>query len=311
MAHRIFSAVVLVSLLIVSSLVAASALAQSDPPEGSALTPEQQKQQAKEDRIGEYIRKKEQKRAEREITRLEREAEKARALELENQQLAEQAAAAEAGAAAAVAAAPPPETSRSEGLPPLPRSLAEAQAAMRLTPMGEEPTVVAYLDMIDRREASPQQLAAFGSFIAENGGNRLALIYYDVAIKLDKNDPAIWVNLGTLYRQLGDFDKAKSAFGRALAINPADSVAHYNLGAIYDTQGKYKSALERYRIALTLDPTLGDPAYNPSAANNERLLAVKLMLYQDQAGNIGLPLVDVTGGDIDGITPSLGGRSEE
>jgi len=303
-AQRVFSAVLLSSALVGSSLVAVPARAQIELEEASELTPEQQKQQAKDDRIGEYLRKREQKRAEREV-------EATRALELESQQLAEQAAAAEAGAAAALVAAPDEDPDPSGKLPPLPRTLAEAQAGIRLTSLGQEPTVLAYLDMIDRREASPQQLAAFGSFIAENGMNRLALIYYDVALKLDKTDAALWVNLGTLYRQLGENDKAKSAFGRALSINPADSVAHYNLGVIFDAQGKYKNAIERYRIALTLDPTLGDPTFNPSAANNDRLLAVKLMLYQDQAGNIGLPLVDVVGGDIDGITPYVGSRTEE
>jgi len=278
------------------------------------MTAEQRKQAARDARIEEYLRNKEEKRATREREKLEREAEAAQALELERAQLAEQAAAAEAGAeaaAAAAAAAPPAKTPPPRQASALPTRLADAQAALRLTPMAEEPSVKAYLDLIDRQQASPQQLAAFGSFVAESGGNRLALIYYDVAIKLDPKDPTIWVNLGTLYRQLNEYDKAKSAFSRALNINPANAVAHYNIGSILDLQGKYKQALEAYRIALTLDPSLGDPAFNPSAANNERLMAVKLMLYQDQAGNVGLPLVDVMGGDINGLLPTTGDTSDE
>ena len=58
-----------------------------------------------------------------------------------------------------------------------------------------------------------------------------------------------------------------------------------------------------FKIALTLDPTLGDPAYNPQAANNERLLAVKMLLYREQVGTLGLPLSDVEGGELDDSRP--------
>ena len=303
--YPLFSAALLISVLLGG---VSFVRAQTDDAPAPELTAEQRKQIARDERIEEYLRKKEEKRATRERAKLERNSAAELALELEREQLAEQAAAAEAGAAVA-AAAPPQQPS--EDLQPLPKQLAEVQAAIRLTSLAQEPSVKSYLDLIDRQQASPQQLAAFGSFIAESGMNRLALIYYDLAIKLDRTDATIWVNLGTLYRQLNEYDKAKSAFSRALSINPADAVAHYNIGSILDTQGKYKQALEAYRIALTLDPALGDPAYNPSAANNERLVAVRLMLYQEQAGNIGLPLIDVTGGDIEGITPTRDSASDE
>jgi tetratricopeptide (TPR) repeat protein len=304
--YQIFSAA-----LLISALLGAPALvqAQTDEAPPAELSAEERKQIARDERIEEYIRKKEEKRATRELDKLERDADAALALELERDQLAEQAAAAEAGAAAAAAA--PPSAEPVPGSSSLPKKLAEVQAAIRLTSLAKEPSVRAYLDLIDRQQASPQQLAAFGSFLAESGANRLALVYYDLAIKLDRKDPTIWVNLGTLYRQLNEPDKAKSAFSQALNLNPADSVAHYNIGTILDSQGKYKQALEAYRIALTLDPALGDPAFNPSAANNDRLMAVKLMLYQDQAGNIGLPLVDVSGGDINGLMPTANSSSDE
>jgi tetratricopeptide (TPR) repeat protein len=305
--YSLYSAL-LVGLLLPLACLPAQAQSEEAPPPADP-TSEAQRMSAREKRIEEYLRRKEQKRAVREQEQLERAAAAEQALELEKQQLAEQAAEAEAAAAAAAAAPPasPPQPPPSR----LPRNLAEVQAALRLTPMAQEPSVRAYLDLIDRQQASPQQLAAFGSFLAESGMNRLALVYYDLAVKLDPRDPSLWVNLGTLYRQLNEMDKAKSAFSRALNINPATAVAHYNLGAIFDIQGKYQRALEAYRIALTLDPSLGDPAFNPSAANNERLLAVKLMLYKDQAGNIGPSLVDVTGGSITGIAPLTENESDE
>jgi len=294
--YQMFSAALLISALLGAPALVQAQTDETPPPELSA---EERKQIARDERIEEYLRKKEQKRAVRDLAKLERDAEAALALELEREQLAEQAAAA------------PPPTEPVASSSALPKKLAEVQAAIRLTSLAKEPSVSAYLDLIDRQQASPQQLAAFGSFLAESGANRLALVYYDLAIKLDRKDPTLWVNLGTLYRQLNEPDKAKSAFSQALNLNPANAIAHYNIGTILDAQGKYKQAIEAYRIALTLDPALGDPAYNPSAANNDRLMAVKLLLYQDQAGNIGLPLVDVTGGDINGLMPSVESTSDE
>ena len=114
-----------------------------------------------------------------------------------------------------------------------------------------------------------------------------------MALRLVKDDPVIWVNAGTLHRKLDELSAAASAYARALSINPNYALAHYNLGAVQDSQGKYKEALKSYKLALTLDPTLGDPMYNPQAANNTHLSTVKLMIYKEQIGTAGLPLVEI------------------
>ena len=42
-----------------------------------------------------------------------------------------------------------------------------------------------------------------------------------------------------------------------------------------------------------LDPDLGDARKNPQVVNNDHLLAVKLQIYQNQAGAFGLPLIQM------------------
>ena len=115
---------------------------------------------------------------------------------------------------------------------------------------------------------------------------------------LDDTDTTIWLNAGTLQRQTGNLGAAAGAYSEALGINPNHAYAHYNLGAVLDEMGEYDSAIEEYRLALMIDPTLGDPAINPQAANNEKLTAVRMMLYKEQAGNLGLPLVTVPNGEV-------------
>lgn len=257
---------VIVFLLVVPP---AAVLAQDpDVPE-----PKTEKQKAKEARIEEYLRKKEQRLAEKETREFEKQEQKAAAREAS----AELAVGAEA------------ITTGSQ----LPKELAMAQDAVRASSVGQAPSVQRYLELIDQQEASAYELAAFGNFLAESGLRPEALVYYSVAIDLVRDDPILWLNLGSLHRQLGDLSAAESAYGRVLQLNPNNALAHFNLGTIFDAQRKYEDAIEAYTVALTLEPALGDPRQNPQAANNPRLLAVKLMLYKQSIGSLGTPLVPI------------------
>ena len=111
--------------------------------------------------------------------------------------------------------------------------------------------------------------------------------------------PQVRVNLGTLYRQLGKNTSAMKAYRAALSLDPNNATAHYNLGATFDDLDKYEEAIAEYKRALSLDPSLADPRVNPQAANNNRLLAVQLMLYKEQEGSLGLPLVALPDGGLE------------
>ena len=244
------------------------------------------KQKAKEARIQEYLKAKEERLAAKEAQRREREAQKA------GEPGAEPHQAATAGAAAAGAAT---ATGEQHAAPAgkLPKDLALAQDAVRKSSIGSDPTIQRYLDLIDRQEADAYQLAAFGNFLADAGMLAEAQLYYSVALGLQKSDPVLWVNSGLLERRAGRLSQAESAFSKALSLDPNNALAHYNLGATYDLRKDYDDAIEEYRRALVLDPDLGDARKNPQVVNNEHLLAVKLQIYQMQTGAFGLPLVQM------------------
>jgi tetratricopeptide (TPR) repeat protein len=299
----------LIILLLILGSVAPPALAQagetgSQSGDETELSKKEQKEKAKQARIEEYLRKKEERRARRELEQEQKAQAAAQAGASSTGATAAGATAVAVGTAAAAGASEEPARQRpDDDEVKLPKGLQEAQDILRANEIAQDPTVAEYIELIDRAEASPQQLAAFGSFLGQNGMNRLALEYYAAAPSIEQDDPIIWLNVGTLHRQLQQYSDAESAYSRALSIDLNNAFAHYNLGAVYDEQRKYDAALEEYRIALTLDPSLGDPEVNPQAANNERLLAVKLMLYQQQIGNLGLPLVEVPGGELAAPAP--------
>jgi tetratricopeptide (TPR) repeat protein len=301
-------------------------------------------EKAREARIQEYLRKKEERRARREAeekTKEEEAAAKRTAKEMAREQAAAERAAKEMAREEAVAAErTAKEMAREEAAKPapnvadtveatpnadaeepkakrvkkkreretdrtrevrggLPRGLAKTHQGLRDSDFGQDPSVVKYLDLIESGEASAQQIAAFGNFLGQAGRPRTALEYYDLALSLDDEDTTIWLNAGTLQRQIGNLGAAAAAYAQALGINPNHANAHYNLGAVLDEMGEYDASIEEYRLALTIDPTLGDPAINPQAANNDKLTAVRMMLYKEQAGNLGLPLVTVPNGEVD------------
>jgi Tetratricopeptide repeat len=196
------------------------------------------------------------------------------------------APAATPAATAAPAPVPPP--------PPLPDAdLLKLSQLMREGPLGREPNAVAYLDLIVAGKASAAQVNDFAAYVAKKGMVKIAIEYQEYATKLGPAEPVLWLNLGSMNRTIGNLGPAESAFKKALAINPNHALAHYNLGAVYDADKKYDEAIEEYRRALVLDPELADPRKNPQVVNNEYLLAVKLTIYENQSGSLGLPLLQM------------------
>ena len=303
---------VIVTLIAAMALWAPTSWAQTSTPEepgdgGGTEAQEPSSQDRKQQRIEEYLRKREERRARKDLNRQHREARQleADAAKIESQQLAAAAAAAEAvpleEPMTEMTPAPPVKKQSKrrhtqQRASSLPRGLAQAQANVRLTELAQDPTVQEYLVMIDEQLASPHQLAAFGSFLAQNGMVREALEYYDVALRIDRSDPLLWINAGTLQLKTANLSAAEANFARALTLDPNSAMAHYNLGSTLHEMDKYEEAIFEYKIALGLDPSLGDPAHNPSAAHNDLLTAVKLLLYQEQAGSLSLPLLDVETG---------------
>ena len=142
--------------------------------------------------------------------------------------------------------------------------------------------------------ATPREMAAFGSYLAENGYLPASVTMYKTATHGEPDNPNLWLNLGTAQMRYNQVAEAGQSFQKAIRLDPNNAKAHYNLGAVY-ARSDYDKAIKEFATALTLDPGLGDPAINPQAANNDLLVPVKMMLYQSQEGSVTLPLVPVEG----------------
>ena len=172
-------------------------------------------------------------------------------------------------------------------------TLLKAIDKLRDTAIGTEPNSVAYLDRIAAGRASAPQINDFAAYLAKRGMPKAALAFQEYAVRVQPTDPTLWLNLGTIRRTNRSNGPAVAAYKKAIELDPGNALAHYNLGAVYDAEKHYDDAIEEYRRALVLDPDLADPRKNPQVVNNDNLLAVKLELYRNQAGSLGLPLLQM------------------
>jgi Tfp pilus assembly protein PilF len=157
--------------------------------------------------------------------------------------------------------------------------------------LGAEASVKAYLEMIGSGQASSTQLNDFAAFLLRRGVPNLAVDFQHAATEVSPDVPALWVNLGTIEQARGKSGSAKTAYKKALDLDPTNGMAYYGLGVVADASREYEEAIEYYRRALLIDPSLADPKVNPQVVNNERLLVVKLLLSRDRAGAMSLPLL--------------------
>ena len=77
---------------------------------------------------------------------------------------------------------------------------------------------------------------------------------FEITLKLDENNVNALNNLGVIYFRNQQYKIALEYFNRCLAINPDFQNANANLGAVYHNLGEYAKARKYYRIALELNP---------------------------------------------------------
>ncbi|MDY6863496.1 MAG: tetratricopeptide repeat protein, partial [Thermodesulfobacteriota bacterium] len=83
---------------------------------------------------------------------------------------------------------------------------------------------------------------------------REAIIKYRHSIVLKKNEAKTFLCLGDAYRLNGDYKNAKSAFKKALHIEPKNLSAYHTLSYLYFKNNEMDKAIKINRDALKIDP---------------------------------------------------------
>lgn len=101
------------------------------------------------------------------------------------------------------------------------------------------------------------------------------------------------INLGSLFKQQKQYDRAIAAFEAAIAIDPQLAISHFNLGAVYRAKGYsyLDPAVDAYQHAIRLDPTYAEAYQNLGVAlfklgklpASRQAFDNALMLYHQQS----------------------------
>ncbi len=93
-----------------------------------------------------------------------------------------------------------------------------------------------------------------------------AMRLYRRVIELQPDWSEPHINLGCLFFQLGELEKARNSFCTALALDPRNAVCHFNLGCILDEIGEFEKAVEHLSRAIEIEPGHADAHFNLASA---------------------------------------------
>lgn len=140
-----------------------------------------------------------------------------------------------------------------------------------------------------QKEPKDYPLVHFNLGVVYNdmGDYEKAMLHLRRSLQGEPGNPRIYQELGTLYLRMGDLERARDHFDEVLKMNPYLGPAHAGLGDIYARQGRFDKAVEKYRFALRVEPDLSKArirlgeAYLKMGRVREALFEIKEAMAMD------------------------------
>lgn len=85
---------------------------------------------------------------------------------------------------------------------------------------------------------------------------------YERALALDPRHADAHVNLGCLEHEAGRLEQAERHYRAALSVRPDDATAAFDLGVVLEDLGRLEEALTAYEQSLAVEPGSADAHYN-------------------------------------------------
>ena len=104
----------------------------------------------------------------------------------------------------------------------------------------------------------PWSHANMGTYLQQHGQLRAAIQQYIVTLNISVDPPMralVFTNLGTAFRDVGDFANARASYDQALAIAPNLATAYYGRGLLLEKQAKTEDAIRDFSKAVQIQPT--------------------------------------------------------
>lgn len=100
----------------------------------------------------------------------------------------------------------------------------------------------------------------------ESGDKQRAIDIYREIVAVDPAYAAAYINLGTIYFHLRQFERAEELYRRAGEEDPDYVLAFFDLGNVLDELNRMEESIAAYRHAVSLSPGYADAHYNLALA---------------------------------------------
>lgn len=96
----------------------------------------------------------------------------------------------------------------------------------------------------------------------EGSDRERARTAYERALQLDPDHVDAHVNLGCLLHEIGELAGAEACYRAALALRPADVTARFDLAVVLEDRGRDDEARAAYEACVELDPGCAEAHFN-------------------------------------------------
>ena len=93
-----------------------------------------------------------------------------------------------------------------------------------------------------------------GLLFDNTGDYQKAIDCFEKVIEINPNNAGAYNNLGNIFKSLGEKQKAKDCYKKAIEIEPNFAMAHNNLGVIFQDLNLNKKAMDCYEKAIEINP---------------------------------------------------------
>ena len=124
-----------------------------------------------------------------------------------------------------------------------------------------EQAIYAYEQLITLQPRNTSVLSNLGGLYIYQGKPKEAINAFNRAIAISP-DCFTYNNLGQLYQDLGDSEKAEFYLQEAIKLNPDYATAYYNLGNVYKSQNNFKNAIAAYQQTIKIQPDYHNASNN-------------------------------------------------
>jgi tetratricopeptide (TPR) repeat protein len=144
------------------------------------------------------------------------------------------------------------------GLAATDRQICDARADYYLGMENYPKTIQLHQEVISKHPDLALAYYHLGFAYGMLGDHRLELADYQKAVELGLDDWDLFLNLGRLYLENDQVERARDAFRLATLLGPYQPETHYNLGLAYERAGEFAKSEQEILLSLRLKPQQPD-----------------------------------------------------